>query len=154
MHTVATCTPSPQHLWRRLRSGVTQRTESARMWSDHQAVNANGPCRREKGGSPAFLKSCVCAPPLKRPVGDQLQLRNARATWPARPVVGARHHRRGMCAVARHAKHVGGRGRHASAWTARDGQCIRRTLINKIDFSIALQLCPAPSRPGSTPHNH
>ena len=23
-----------QHLWRRLRSGVTQRSESARMWSD------------------------------------------------------------------------------------------------------------------------
>ena len=54
-----------QHLWRRLRSGVTQRSESARMWSDHQCLGGNGPCRREKGGSPAFLKSCVCAPPLK-----------------------------------------------------------------------------------------
>ena len=107
---------------------MTQRLESAKTWSNHQGLGGNGPCRREKGGSPAFLKSCGCAPPLKWPVGDQLQLRNARATWSARPVVGARHHRRSMCAVARHAKHVGGRGRHTSAWTARDGQCIRRTL--------------------------
>ena len=30
--------------------------------------------------------------------------------------------------MARHAKHVEGRGRHASAWTARDGQPFRRTL--------------------------
>ena len=50
---------------RRLRSGVTQRTESAKMWSDHQGLGGNGPCRREKGGSPAFLKSCGCAPLLK-----------------------------------------------------------------------------------------
>ena len=112
---------------------MTQRRESARMWSDHQCLGGNGPCRREKGGSPAFLKSCVCAPPLKRPVGDQLQLRNARATWPARPAVRARHPRRGRCAVARHAKHVGSRGRHASAWTARDGQPFRRTLNKKSD---------------------
>ena len=69
---------------RRLRSGVTQRTESARMWSDHQAVNANGPCRREKGGSPTFLTSCVCAPPLKR----QTRLRPAAAPVRARCVAG------------------------------------------------------------------
>ena len=50
---------------RRLRSGVTQRTESAKMWSDHQGLGGNGPCRREKGGSPCSLKSCGCAPPLK-----------------------------------------------------------------------------------------
>ena len=99
-----------QHLWRRLRSGVTQRSESARMWSDHQCLGGNGPCRREKGGSPAFLKSCVCAPPLKRPVGDQLQLRNARATWPARPAMSCRDPTDDACAVARHAEHVEGRG--------------------------------------------
>ena len=27
--------------------------------------NANRQCRREKGGSPTFLTSCVCAPPLR-----------------------------------------------------------------------------------------
>ena len=34
------------------------------------------------------------------------------------------------------------------------GRTVDSKNLNKIDFSIALQLCPAPSRPGSTPHNH
>ena len=79
------------------------------MWPDHQAVNAK-PCRREKGGSPCSLKICGCAPPLKRPVGDQLQLRNARATWPARPAMSCRDPTDDACAVARHAEHVEGHG--------------------------------------------
>ena len=55
-----------QHLWRRLRSGVTQRSKSARMWSDHQCLGGNGPCRREKGGSPAFSPASPC-PSASRP---------------------------------------------------------------------------------------
>ena len=50
---------------RRLRSAVTQRTESAKMWSDHQCLGGNGPCRREKGGSPTsdlLEELWVCAP--------------------------------------------------------------------------------------------
>ena len=116
-----------QHLWRRLRSGVTQRRESARMWSDHQSAGRRSPCRREKGGSPAFLKSCVCAPPLKRPVGDQLQLRNARATWPPRPSMSCRDPSDDACAVARHAEHVEGRG----SSVCRGGYKGRRTTLTK-----------------------
>ena len=52
----------------------------------------------------------VRSQPPPSPAGDQLQLRNARATWPARPAMSCRDPTDDACAVARHAEHVEGRG--------------------------------------------
>ena len=77
------------------------------------ATGSKRPSRRDNGGLPAFLASCVCVRRRRRCAMTRLKpaapLRNARATWPAGPAMSCRHpNDDDHCAVARHAEHVGG----------------------------------------------
>ena len=85
--------------------------------------------------STGFLKTCTCAQLLRRPVWQHRHLQDARdmsGLWTTRPATGCRQPMDDPCAVARHGKHVPGRGRPVSVRTkgrSWDGQPFLRTLI-------------------------